>query len=214
MGRFNQGDRSGGGRNFDGNRSFGQGDRSDRPLMYDAVCSNCGQNCKVPFRPTGDKPVFCSDCFNNKDGGNGRSNKRSFDRLGSGDKKMFKVVCDKCHQDCEVPFRPTGDKPVFCSDCFGKIERNESKRNTVTPDQYAKQFEMLNNKLDDILNMLSAKALSKRVVKKEQSVVKEVKKVIKEKAVAKKGKAAPKKVVKETMVKKKVVKKVVAKKKK
>ncbi|HOH10363.1 MAG TPA: zinc-ribbon domain containing protein [Bacillota bacterium] len=31
--------------------------------MYDAVCTSCGAPCKVPFQPSGDKPVYCSDCF-------------------------------------------------------------------------------------------------------------------------------------------------------
>lgn len=34
--------------------------------MYDAVCADCGRPCKVPFQPHDDRPVYCSDCFNNK----------------------------------------------------------------------------------------------------------------------------------------------------
>lgn len=30
---------------------------------FDAVCSNCGKACQVPFRPDGVKPVYCKDCF-------------------------------------------------------------------------------------------------------------------------------------------------------
>ena len=30
---------------------------------FDAVCSNCGKKCQVPFRPDGKKPVYCKDCF-------------------------------------------------------------------------------------------------------------------------------------------------------
>jgi hypothetical protein len=32
-------------------------------VMYDAVCANCGKPCKVPFKPTEGRPVYCSDCF-------------------------------------------------------------------------------------------------------------------------------------------------------
>lgn len=40
------------------------GGRSSAPRqMYDAVCSECGKACKVPFEPHGDRPVYCSDCF-------------------------------------------------------------------------------------------------------------------------------------------------------
>ena len=38
--------------------------------MYPAVCSNCGKETEVPFVPTGDRPVYCSDCFSQMGGGN------------------------------------------------------------------------------------------------------------------------------------------------
>ncbi|MCH7522751.1 MAG: zinc-ribbon domain containing protein [Chloroflexi bacterium] len=31
--------------------------------MHDAVCADCGSACQVPFMPTQDRPVYCSDCF-------------------------------------------------------------------------------------------------------------------------------------------------------
>jgi CxxC-x17-CxxC domain-containing protein len=31
--------------------------------MYAATCANCGRTTEVPFRPTGERPVFCRDCF-------------------------------------------------------------------------------------------------------------------------------------------------------
>ena len=34
--------------------------------MFDAVCAACGAPCKVPFEPSGDRPVYCSDCFSKK----------------------------------------------------------------------------------------------------------------------------------------------------
>jgi len=33
---------------------------------------------------------------------------------------MHKVVCADCKKECEVPFRPMGDRPVYCRDCFAK----------------------------------------------------------------------------------------------
>lgn len=38
---------------------FGGGSRE----MHTATCSACGKDAKVPFVPRGDKPVYCSDCF-------------------------------------------------------------------------------------------------------------------------------------------------------
>lgn len=31
--------------------------------LHDAVCSDCGNACKVPFFPSGTRPVKCRDCF-------------------------------------------------------------------------------------------------------------------------------------------------------
>jgi len=57
-----------------GNRDFGGkkpgrdfGDRGQKQ-MFTAVCASCRKPCEVPFRPTGDKPVYCNDCFRNSRG--------------------------------------------------------------------------------------------------------------------------------------------------
>ncbi len=31
--------------------------------MFSATCASCGKEARVPFQPTGSKPVYCSDCF-------------------------------------------------------------------------------------------------------------------------------------------------------
>ena len=31
--------------------------------LFDAVCAECGKPAKIPFQPTNDRPVYCSDCF-------------------------------------------------------------------------------------------------------------------------------------------------------
>lgn len=40
----------------------GRRDRAPRE-MYQATCSNCGKTALVPFVPRGDKPVYCSECY-------------------------------------------------------------------------------------------------------------------------------------------------------
>jgi CxxC-x17-CxxC domain-containing protein len=37
---------------------------------------------------------------------------------GGGQREMFTATCASCGRDAQVPFRPTGAKPVYCSDCF------------------------------------------------------------------------------------------------
>lgn len=31
--------------------------------LYSAVCARCGKEAKIPFQPTSDRPVYCSECF-------------------------------------------------------------------------------------------------------------------------------------------------------
>ena len=37
-----------------------------------------------------------------------------------GPKEMHKAVCAECGQECEVPFKPSGDRPVYCKECYSK----------------------------------------------------------------------------------------------
>ncbi len=55
--------------------------------------------------------------------------KRSFgnDRGGDREVTLYKATCADCHKVCEVPFRPNGEKPVFCRDCFGAKRGNEER---------------------------------------------------------------------------------------
>ena len=53
-----------GGYSSGGGGGYGGGGYSDRPReMFSATCDSCGKEARVPFRPTGTKPVYCSDCF-------------------------------------------------------------------------------------------------------------------------------------------------------
>jgi len=52
--------------------------------------------------------------------------RRRFDnRRSFGPREMHKAVCSECKKDCEVPFKPSNDKPVYCLDCFKKRRRND-----------------------------------------------------------------------------------------
>ena len=134
----------------------------ERPTMHRAICGECGKECEVPFKPTGDKPVFCSECFGSKRSKEPRRfGERDSGRFNSGDKKMYKVVCDECGKECEVPFRPTNDKPVYCSQCFSNKGGGKDK----SSDQTNKQFNTINEKLDKILEVLSSSVSKTKVSK-------------------------------------------------
>jgi CxxC-x17-CxxC domain-containing protein len=39
------------------------GDRSQARVQTTVKCSQCGKETTVPFKPSGDKPVYCKECF-------------------------------------------------------------------------------------------------------------------------------------------------------
>jgi len=36
--------------------------------MHKAICADCGEECEVPFKPDGDRPVYCRECFQKRRG--------------------------------------------------------------------------------------------------------------------------------------------------
>lgn len=241
MGKFNKSSKFSGGNKFggrdSGGRGFGGGDR-ERTQMHDAVCDECGKKCEVPFKPTGDKPIYCSSCFENRGGRSGgeerggrREERNSFggDRnrsSGFKDRQMFSATCSGCGNKCEVPFRPTGDKPVYCNDCFGKNKGgsdNTPSNRGGNDGQLKSQLDALNIKLDKILKILEGSSdkkiepkapvgaprrdvgtpEKKAEAKRDAEIVKEIKEELKQEAKKEKTVKIKKPVKKKATVKKK-----------
>ncbi len=93
---------------------------------------------------------------------------------------MHKAVCDKCGKNCEVPFRPSGGKPIYCSKCFEDVDpkrddrgrggsRDYKRTNTSSVDisPLKEQLSSINNKLDELIDILKSKEskVSKKVKK-------------------------------------------------
>ncbi|MEW5897159.1 MAG: CxxC-x17-CxxC domain-containing protein [Nanoarchaeota archaeon] len=45
-------------------------------------------------------------------------------RRDFGPREMHQAVCSDCGQECEVPFKPTEGKPVYCKECYSKRRRS------------------------------------------------------------------------------------------
>lgn len=106
-------------------------------------------------RPRGRDQSFQE--FRERRGGKGnfRGNSRS---RGSDRMEMHPAVCDECGKSCEVPFKPTSSKPIFCSECFEKKEkrgRGDDRRGgsgDLKPSLY--ELDVINRKLDKIMKKL------------------------------------------------------------
>ena len=81
--------RKGGGGGRSGGRGYSSGGYDDRESygsrggynsgpreMHTTTCASCGREAQVPFVPRGDKPVYCSDCFQQQRQSSGRSSSR------------------------------------------------------------------------------------------------------------------------------------------
>ncbi len=75
----------GGGGMGGGGGGGGRGPRPGGPPRdsFEVVCSECGAQTTVPFKPSEDRPVYCRDCFRKRrpaggGGGGGRGGPRSF----------------------------------------------------------------------------------------------------------------------------------------
>jgi CxxC-x17-CxxC domain-containing protein len=70
------------------------------------------------------EPGRCADCraARKADGGGSRGSYSSYGSGGGGGgggaREMFSATCSSCGKEAQVPFQPSGDKPVYCSDCF------------------------------------------------------------------------------------------------
>jgi CxxC-x17-CxxC domain-containing protein len=110
--------------------------QSDKTL----VCADCNQE----FVFTASEQQFyadrqfseprrCPSCRAAKKAARGDSGGSSYsgggDRGGysSGPREMFSATCSSCGREAQVPFRPSGAKPVYCSDCFSS-QRSSSNR--------------------------------------------------------------------------------------
>lgn len=125
--------------------------------------------------------------FSRRDGGRPAFPRKSWGGSGGRDRgpvTMYQAVCDQCGKPCEVPFRPTDGKPVYCNVCFRSkreaennrgsdrfsspirtgIEGNVSKGNN----DELKQLEILNVKMDQLIKAVEAITKTKPLVIKKK----------------------------------------------
>ena len=39
---------------------------------------------------------------------------------------MYRATCADCKKECEIPFKPTGDRPMYCKECFMRRKTNNT----------------------------------------------------------------------------------------
>ncbi|MFH1972343.1 MAG: CxxC-x17-CxxC domain-containing protein [archaeon] len=74
-----------------------------------------------------------------------RDGGRERQRRDRAEVEMTEVTCSSCGTKCEVPFKPTSTKPVYCNDCFKKAKPTRSSNGNL---------DEINQKLDKIMKAL------------------------------------------------------------
>ncbi len=141
-----------GGKPFVKREGFGK--PAGRPVSFKATCADCGEQCSVPFKPDGRRPIYCGNCLKRHDAG-GFPGKKPWEkaaRTSSEERQMHQAVCDRCGEPCEVPFKPLPGRPVFCPSCLGHGDKRPSKE----IEQMKEEFRVINEKLDAILKALKS----------------------------------------------------------
>ena len=100
------------------NDNQGGGSGSDRQMVSgNWSCSKCGDAItELPFEPSGDRPIFCRNCYksNRPSGGGGGS--RGDRQMVEGDWK-----CSQCGTEIkQLPFKPNEGQDVSCRECYMK----------------------------------------------------------------------------------------------
>lgn len=97
------------------------------------TCKDCGQEFVFSaseqefYAEKGftNEPSRCAECrASRKAQTGGRGGGRSGGGYGRQQREMFPAVCATCGKQTEVPFQPSGDKPVYCRDCYSPRPRN------------------------------------------------------------------------------------------
>ena len=83
---------------------------ADRQFSEPRRCASCRASRKAARGDSGGS------------GGGGGGGYQS--RSSSGPREMFSATCSTCGREAQVPFQPTGSKPVYCSDCFRSQPRS------------------------------------------------------------------------------------------
>ncbi len=76
---------------------------------------------------------------------------RDFGAKRTDRQEATKVICASCNKECEVPFKPRSNKPVYCNECFGK---DSFKKKGSSNSDVEKELALLHKKLDKIMQEL------------------------------------------------------------
>lgn len=80
---------------------------------------------------------------------------------------MYKAVCADCKKNCEVPFRPSQDRPVYCKECYAKRRNGRHQAHHRPHNQGMHQV---------VVQKTEAPKIAKKIVRHKKKIAKRTKK--------------------------------------
>ena len=86
------------------------------------ICKDCGKEFifsageQAFYAEKGfqNEPTRCKEC---------RAARKAQRNNANGEREMFETVCAECGKPTRVPFIPKSDRPIYCSECYAKIQQ-------------------------------------------------------------------------------------------
>ncbi len=84
------------------------------------ICKDCGEEFIFTVR---DQEFYAEKGFTNKPQ-RCRACRNARKNAGRPPREFHTAICASCGKEARVPFEPSGDKPVYCSECFAAMRNN------------------------------------------------------------------------------------------
>ena len=87
------------------------------------VCKDCGQEF---IFSAGEQAFYAEKGFQNEPQ-RCKACRDAKKNAARAPKELHTAVCAKCGGEARIPFVPSNDKPVYCSDCFAEMKKKSAE---------------------------------------------------------------------------------------
>lgn len=85
---------------------------------------------KAPQLQQQTSPINPSQIYNPPNNHNNHNNHNHQNHRPK-ERQMYQTICADCQKECEVPFKPTGDRPIYCKECFTRRRNGQGNKSNI-----------------------------------------------------------------------------------
>ncbi|MBQ8551604.1 MAG: zinc-ribbon domain containing protein [Clostridia bacterium] len=83
------------------------------------ICKDCGE--EFVFT-AGEQEFYAEKGFQNKPQ-RCKACRDARKNAGKPQRELFTTTCARCGKEAKVPFQPSNDRPVYCSECYAEMKQ-------------------------------------------------------------------------------------------